>query len=225
MKTTEHQVLPNSNYKDIYAIRRDNLILLAERYASYAELKTILGISSSYLSELVSKDLRKKVSDNTARQIEVAAELPNGWLDNIHTGKTEDIKKIPVFNIEQLSMKNPVAYKHFTISISNEYICDFCIEIGTSLENPLLPSGTIALFKKTTDPRFLRNGDVVIIKKGSLIYLNYYKLISNKRYLVSLYNLKKEELFDDKIILIAKMVYAIMKNVSGLNSNFDFELD
>jgi hypothetical protein len=96
----ENQSLLNNNYKDIYAIRRDNLILLAERYASYTELKKILCISSSYLSELVSKDLKKKVSDNTARQIEIAAELPHGWLDNIHTGTKEDIKKIPVYNYE-----------------------------------------------------------------------------------------------------------------------------
>jgi hypothetical protein len=115
----------NQFYKDIYLIRRDNLILLAERYTNYTELKSILGISSSYLSELVSKNLKKKISDNTARMIEEAAELPHGWMDNDHTTKEENIKRIPVYNIDQVSKKEPVPYKHIAISISGEYICDF----------------------------------------------------------------------------------------------------
>ncbi len=218
-----NNIVENKIYKDIYSIRRDNLMLLGERYTSYTELKSVLGISSSYLSELVSKDLKKKISDNTARKIELFAELQHGWMDNDHTNKKESIKKIPVFSMDQVSKKDPVPYNYFTISISAEYICDFCLEIGTHLENPLLPSGTIALFKSLKDIRFLRNGDIVIVKKENKTYFSYFKIFSNKRYLVSLYNLKKEDILDEKITLIAKMVYAIMKHVPEPYSNFGLD--
>lgn len=208
------------SYKDIYCIRRDNLILLSERYTSYSELKNILGISSSYLSELVSKDLKKKISDNVARNIEAAAELPHGWLDNDHTNKQNDLKRIPVLDIENPFMNPPVPYKFITISISNEYICDFCVEIGSNLENPLLPNGTIALFKNITDFRFLRNGDVIILEKNNKKYLSYFKLEHNKKFLVNLNDLSKTTLLDKEIELKAKMIYAIMKQIPDSCLNF-----
>lgn len=208
------------SYKDIYCIRRDNLILLSERYTSYSELKNILGISSSYLSELVSKDLKKKISDHVARNIESAAELPHGWLDNDHTSKKNDLKRIPVVDIESLSLTPPIPYKFITISISNEYICDFCVEIGSHLENPLLPNGTIALFKNVTDFRFLRNGDIIILEKENRTYLSYFKNELRHKYLVNLSDLSKTELIDSKVNLKAKMIYAIMKQIPDSCLNF-----
>ncbi len=210
----------NDLYKDIYCIRRDNLILLSERYSSYSELKNILGISGSYLSELASKDLKKKISDNVARNIEAAAELPHGWLDNDHTNKKSDLKRIPVYDIENLSMNTPIAYKFFTISISNEYICDFCIEIGSNLENPLLPNGSIALFKNVSDFRFLRNGDIIILEKENKSILSYFKFIDKKKYLVNLNDLTKTELIEQKMNLKAKMIFAIMKQIPDNYLNF-----
>lgn len=217
--------LANSNsnkefYKDIYQIRRNNLILLAERYTNYTELKSILGISASYLSELVSKDLKKKISDSTARNIEVSTELPHGWMDNEHSPIKAEDKNIPVYTIDQIGKKEPIPFKYHTISISGEFICDFCLEIGSQLENPLLPNGTIALFKNINDVRFLRTGDVVIVRKNNKTYLSYYKIIANKKYLVSLFTLEKEDLYDEKITLFSKMVYAIMKHVPEPYSDF-----
>ncbi|AOZ48811.1 helix-turn-helix domain-containing protein [Chromobacterium vaccinii] len=75
-------VEPLGELKDVYGIRRDNLMSILAIRGMAAKLASEVGTSPSYLSTVKSGE--RRCGDEIARKIEVAAGLPNAWLDNNH---------------------------------------------------------------------------------------------------------------------------------------------
>lgn len=73
---------------DVFAIRYENLRLLVHelrrRHPTWLQrdVATALDVSPSYLSQLTAG---KKMGDEVARKIEVARNLPHGWMDVLQT--------------------------------------------------------------------------------------------------------------------------------------------
>jgi transcriptional regulator with XRE-family HTH domain len=64
---------------DTYDVRRKNLKLLIEQYEGPAALARKLGVTTSYISQLVKA--RRPISERTARDIEMTLRLTHGWFD------------------------------------------------------------------------------------------------------------------------------------------------
>lgn len=81
----------NSHYKgamDIKEIRRENLRLLAKDKGGQARLAELLGMSLSYLGQIIGKNPVKGIGDAIARRVEKELELPHGWMDQAHSLST-----------------------------------------------------------------------------------------------------------------------------------------
>lgn len=81
----------NSLYKgamDIKEIRRENLRLLAKEKGGQARLAEMLGMSLSYLGQIIGKNPVKGIGDAIARRVEKELELPHGWMDQAHSLST-----------------------------------------------------------------------------------------------------------------------------------------
>lgn len=68
---------------DIFAIRRQNLTLLAGNYDSQQALATALDRDESQISRYARG--RGRIGHQFARHIEKSLQLANGWMDIIHT--------------------------------------------------------------------------------------------------------------------------------------------
>lgn len=67
---------------DVYAIRRVNLRKLIDSWGGPTSLAAKLGHSNgSYLAQLAGPHPSREVSERVARSIEVALDLPAGWMD------------------------------------------------------------------------------------------------------------------------------------------------
>lgn len=69
---------------DINTIRRDNLRRLADKSRNHAAFAKKLGISRSYLGQIIGANPRKGIGNKKARAIETLLELARGWLDTQH---------------------------------------------------------------------------------------------------------------------------------------------
>lgn len=69
---------------DIKEIRLANLLLLAEKYGSMAELARQTGLNRFYLYQLRSPVTKASMGDDVARRIEAKLSLEHGWMDNLH---------------------------------------------------------------------------------------------------------------------------------------------
>lgn len=67
---------------DIYEIRRANLRQLMRDWGGPTSLATKLGhTNGSYLAQLAGPNPSREISEKVARAIEVALDLPAGWMD------------------------------------------------------------------------------------------------------------------------------------------------
>lgn len=79
---------------DVKEIRAINLKVVAEQIApSKSQLAEAVESSPSYISQLLSPTHKAQVGDDLARRIEVAYNLPRGWMDNLHDPQEADIVK------------------------------------------------------------------------------------------------------------------------------------
>lgn len=82
--------------KTIDQIREENLRWMLDRFVaeghSQAEFADMIGISASYLSQLVTPGRAKvrPIGNRTARKIESALDLDEGWLDQARATLPED---------------------------------------------------------------------------------------------------------------------------------------
>jgi hypothetical protein len=71
----------------VYAIRRDNLRLLAKQWGGPASLARKLGhANQSYLTQLIGPHPSREVSEKVAREIEAKLGLAVAWMDVEHAG-------------------------------------------------------------------------------------------------------------------------------------------
>lgn len=88
----------NSNpFLSVFDIRRDNLVKLAKKQGSIAEINTALGRkrADAYLYAVVAKTRNtrgkiKNLGEQMSRQIESALRLPAGWMDQSHSVERSD---------------------------------------------------------------------------------------------------------------------------------------
>ena len=67
---------------DINEIRRQKLRALAEREKGATRLSEKLGISPSYLSQMIGPTPTRGIGHKTARKVEAAYHFPHGWMDS-----------------------------------------------------------------------------------------------------------------------------------------------
>ena len=81
---------------DIYSIRQENLRALVEDHGAASVSKAAGYASTSYLSQMTSATSGKVISEKTAKRIEAALRLPDGWLSTPKTifGTTPVIKPV-----------------------------------------------------------------------------------------------------------------------------------
>jgi hypothetical protein len=70
----------------IRQVRRDNLKALAQKYGGASSLAKKVGMTKSWLSQLIGKNPDREVGDQAARNIEKTLGLSEGWLDTTHSG-------------------------------------------------------------------------------------------------------------------------------------------
>lgn len=71
----------------VYALRRENLRIIARQWGGPTSLSRKLGHSNgSYLAQLIGPHPSRDVSEKVAREIEARLGLPSGWLDAEHEG-------------------------------------------------------------------------------------------------------------------------------------------
>lgn len=74
----------------IREIRRDNLRVLAKKYGGASQLAKKIGMTKSWLSQLIGKNPDREMGDQAARNIEKILGLTEGWLDSTHTKGNAD---------------------------------------------------------------------------------------------------------------------------------------
>lgn len=62
-------------------IRRQNLLLLKERFETWSELAAKVGTDGAYLIQIASETTKANMGDKLARQFEVAFGEERGWID------------------------------------------------------------------------------------------------------------------------------------------------
>jgi hypothetical protein len=71
---------------DVYAVRRNNLLLLVDQHGGRKQLGAALGYSNgSYISQLLGTPPKRPLTETTARSIETKLGLSSGWLDMVRT--------------------------------------------------------------------------------------------------------------------------------------------
>lgn len=71
-------------YMDPRTIRKDNLLALAAKYGGATALAAKIGVTKSWLSQLIGKKAARPIGDQAARNIEERLGLAKGWLDSTH---------------------------------------------------------------------------------------------------------------------------------------------
>lgn len=69
---------------DPRTIRKDNLLALAAKYGGATALATKIGVTKSWMSQLIGKKAARPIGDQAARNIEEKLGLAKGWLDSTH---------------------------------------------------------------------------------------------------------------------------------------------
>jgi hypothetical protein len=86
---TKKRMKPEAAIKVSRQTRRDNLKKLVGegcRFAEQTELADALGVTDSYLSQMIGPNPRKPITEVTARKFEYKLRLPTGALDVVVTG-------------------------------------------------------------------------------------------------------------------------------------------
>ncbi len=69
---------------DVYSIRKQNLSKAVELAGgTIAGLARAAGISSAYLTQVLSNRTKRNLGAAVARRIESALEMPEGWMDQV----------------------------------------------------------------------------------------------------------------------------------------------
>ena len=76
---------------DIHQIRLKNLFLVIQKAGSQAKLADLIGVKSSYLSQIKNEKHPTNMGNDVARRIEEALLLPHGWMDKLETTKEMNI--------------------------------------------------------------------------------------------------------------------------------------
>ncbi|MGR5061999.1 S24 family peptidase [Photobacterium sp. DNB22_13_2] len=71
--------------KKIEDLRLYNARLLTDKFDTLAEFANAIDRSATQVSRLVGKNPTKSIGSRMARHIEQALQLPEGWLDTVHT--------------------------------------------------------------------------------------------------------------------------------------------
>ena len=191
------------------SIRKANLSQLLAKHlerdgntkASFAET---VGMSASQFSQLLGENSVRNVGDRTARKIEAALKLPNGWLDSIHAA-TESESNVSNLKPYTLGSRYPVlskvqagswaeACEPYTLkdvdlwleSDANTQGNAFWLEVdGDSMTAPMglsIPEGTFVLFDTGREPV---NGSLVVAKLVDDNQATFKKLVidGSQRYL------------------------------------------
>ncbi|MGF1878804.1 S24 family peptidase [Photobacterium frigidiphilum] len=80
--------------KKIEDLRLTNARLLTRRFDTLAEFANTIDRSATQVSRLIGKNPTKSIGSRMARHIELTLQLPEGWLDTVHTGvvdKSHDV--------------------------------------------------------------------------------------------------------------------------------------
>jgi hypothetical protein len=99
--------------KTIFEHRKDNLLLLIERYETQEALQRVTGIAASVLSRMKSwrpegsNPNHKRIGEKLARQFEETLKLPAYWMDAPHTAEELAGVKVassPLSSLSSLTM-------------------------------------------------------------------------------------------------------------------------
>lgn len=156
------------DFKDIYKIRQDNLKILCDRYGSQNEVAELLELSKAYLSQLLSDNISKVISDKTARYIEERLSLQCSWMDNDHQllEKYNKDRFVQVYTFQNvLERHSHKSHEKIVISINEIYSYDFALKIDSRNSSGLFPTGTILLMLDTKEKRNLSNTNIVLARK------------------------------------------------------------
>jgi hypothetical protein len=119
---------------DISQIRLANLRILAKRAGGRPQLALKLEMAYAQLNHMIGKNPTRNVGTATARRAETVFNLPNGWLDQIHTDQTDLI----AHHLEGIGVAIP--FTKLTDEESNKriwlnvYDIQFCCGEGNSIE-------------------------------------------------------------------------------------------
>ena len=83
--------------------RRQNLIKLSNDYDTQTEFATVLGISRSFLSQIMSPTDPRNIGDRLARKLETALGLNRFWLDETHEEPSAMPTNISIAKIREIS--------------------------------------------------------------------------------------------------------------------------
>lgn len=95
-------MLCNAEMKKISEIRRANLQIAIKRAGNAAKLATLAGASAAYFSQIKTGALESKtkkpktMGDDVAERIEVAINVPAGWMDVEHTSEEKAANDHPI---------------------------------------------------------------------------------------------------------------------------------
>jgi len=77
---------------DITKIRRINLSSAIKKAGNQAKLSDLIGVKSAYFSQIKNLKHKTNMGSDVARRIEVALNLPHGWMDNPHNDDEQKIE-------------------------------------------------------------------------------------------------------------------------------------
>lgn len=75
---------------DVYQVRLENLKALISVEGSAVRVADKLEIKPPYLSQIISRNSKRKMGSTLARRIETVFKLPQGWMDRDHHPETEE---------------------------------------------------------------------------------------------------------------------------------------
>ncbi|MBF0460868.1 MAG: helix-turn-helix transcriptional regulator [Magnetococcales bacterium] len=168
---------------DVYTIRKENLLyLLEERWGG---VKKAMGDAIEMSPSLFhAYTAEKPIGPKMARRIEVAAELPHGWMDHTH-GKREgfeeiDVVTVPVFDVEasaghgslveseEKSKELFFRYDWITERGFHQSHLGIIRVKGQSME-PTIPNGAVILVNR--EDTEIKNGRIYVLRYDDMLHV------------------------------------------------------
>lgn len=172
-------------------IRLINLRELLKNAYSASALAKAVGTSPAYISQILSKKTKGNVGNRLARKLEIAANKPLGWLDQLHDGQaatTLSANCIPLLQPEKI-LSSECAKGYIRSELENnvsEQKRLFCIEITgdamismTDIATSIC-HGDIAIVDENQRHTL---GDIVLFEKEKLIKVRQFTQDGNEQVL------------------------------------------
>ena len=87
-------------------VRRNNLLILIEKFGKKSKLALASGTSADYISQIANK--HRDMGDAFAESLETGLNLPTGWMDDIHEEyEINNLEIVTRYSAQEISGASP----------------------------------------------------------------------------------------------------------------------